>query len=534
MVKSYQAQEFYPTPRELLEEITRDVHWGRITSMLEPSAGKGDIVEFVREKRGNVSSRELDIDCIEIDPDLQNTLKGKEIRLVHDDFLTYHTFKHYDLIFMNPPFSNGAAHLLKALDMQKNGGEVICILNAETLKNPCTNERKVLRNRLLELSADITYMANAFSSAENRTDVEIAVIKVHIEPQEMESHIFEEMKKKYYAEPEDSEETDLVTPDYIRAAVLSYNLEIESGVQLLREYAALQPKLMEDLKETPYSKPIIQLSVNGALYEGKGSVNRYVRAVRRKYWTALFKDRPFTGKMTSYMYDEYTSKVDEFSDYDFSYFNIKTMQEEMSRDLIRGIEDCIVELFDKLSYQYHYSNEFCNNIHYYNGWKTNKAWYINKKVILPVNGYDQTWNKFRPTKYDTLEKLSDIEKALNYLDGGFSNGLDITYTLEQAEKEGQTRKIQCKYFTLTFYKKGTCHIEFLNEDLLKKLNIFGSQQKRWLPPAYGMKSYEEMSDEERAVVDDFEGRDSYEDTMARRKEFIYDPTSTLKMLSAEG
>ena len=148
MVKSYQAQEFYPTPRELLEEITRDVHWGRITSMLEPSAGKGDIVEFVREKRGNVSSRELDIDCIEIDPDLQNTLKGKEIRLVHDDFLTYHTFKHYDLIFMNPPFSNGAAHLLKALDMQKNGGEIICILNAETLKNPCTNERKVLRNHL--------------------------------------------------------------------------------------------------------------------------------------------------------------------------------------------------------------------------------------------------------------------------------------------------------------------------------------------------------------------------------------------------
>ena len=56
----------------------------------------------------------------------------------------------------------------------------------------------------------------------------------------------------------------------------------------------------------------------------------------------------------------------------------------MSKNLVRGIEDCIIELFDKLSHQYTYSDEFSNNIHYYNGWKTNKAWYINKKVILSI------------------------------------------------------------------------------------------------------------------------------------------------------
>ena len=29
----------------------------------------------------------------------------------------------------------------------------------------------------------------------------------------------------------------------------------------------------------------------------------------------------------------------------------------MSKNLVRGIEDCIIELFDKLSYQYSYGDE---------------------------------------------------------------------------------------------------------------------------------------------------------------------------------
>ena len=37
-------KEFYPTPRELLDKITMDIDWRMIRSVLEPSAGKGDIV----------------------------------------------------------------------------------------------------------------------------------------------------------------------------------------------------------------------------------------------------------------------------------------------------------------------------------------------------------------------------------------------------------------------------------------------------------------------------------------------------------
>ena len=40
---------------------------------------------------------------------------------------------------MNPPFSEGDKHLLKAINIMKNGGQIVCILNAETIKNPYSN-----------------------------------------------------------------------------------------------------------------------------------------------------------------------------------------------------------------------------------------------------------------------------------------------------------------------------------------------------------------------------------------------------------
>ena len=101
-------KEFYPTPRELLDKITMDIDWRMIRSVLEPSAGKGDIVDYIKEKHKKKSYYgSLDVDCIEIDENLRKILKGKELRVVHDDFLTFNTFKHYDLIIMNPPRSDG-------------------------------------------------------------------------------------------------------------------------------------------------------------------------------------------------------------------------------------------------------------------------------------------------------------------------------------------------------------------------------------------------------------------------------------------
>lgn len=522
--------EFYPTPVSLLDKILDGVKWGKIKYILEPSSGKGDIIRYVKEKASvhPYYAKNIDFDCIEIDETLRNTLKGSGLRVVHDDFLTFNSYKKYDMIIMNPPFSKGAEHLSKALDIQEeNGGDVICIINADTIKNPCTNLRIQLVNRLQSAGADIKYMQHEFLGSERSTDVEIAVIKVHYEAKPLISNIFNGLKEKKYNEPGYVEVTDLTSNDPIERAVKSYEIETEAGIKLIKEFQALEPRLASDLKEEEkdYSGSILRLNIDG----DKATINEFVERMRMKYWRALFENRQITGNMTGNLKREFTSKVSELKNYEFSIYNIKQLQLEMSQNLIGGIEACIIKLFDELTYQYTWYPEMQKNIHYYNGWATNKAWIINKKVIIPFNKavWHPYFKSYQPDNYEVIAKLSDMEKALNYLDGGITDSVDLCAALKEAKTTGQTKNIHLKYFDITFYKKGTCHIVFTNDELLKKFNIFGSQQKGWLPPSYGKKKYSDMDLEEKAVIDEFEGESSYNKMMANPSRYLFDTRNVL-------
>lgn len=113
--------------------------------------------------------------------------------------------------------------------------------------------------------------------------------------------------------------------------------------------------------------------------------------------------------------------------------------------------------------------------------------------------------------------LSQIERVLHYLDtnGQKYNGDELRAALKAAEQAGQSQKIQLHYFTATFYKKGTCHVEFTNTDVLKSFNLYAGQKKGWLPPSYGKKGYHDMSRAEQIIVDSYEGESSYTDSLAR-------------------
>lgn len=525
-------EEFYPTPEVLLEKITEGCDWKRIHSVLEPEAGKGDIVSFLQKKAEENYMREYDIDCIESEQELQMILKGKNMRVVFDDFLKFHSYKRYDLILMNPPFSNGDAHLLKALEMQKRGGNIICILNAETVRNPYTNRRKELVQKLQDVHADIQFMEHAFQDAERPTGVEIAVIKVSIPKEENTSHIFEDLKRAKIEMAQRLENvTDLAENDYIKATVQRYEIETEACLAFIREYQGLRPYIMENLKNTGYDSPILALKFHDHEFKD-GDENKVIRAIRKKYWKALFADSRFTGKMTSQQRNEYMSQVERLADYDFNMYNIKTLQLEMTKNLVTGIETCIMELFDELSHEYSWMPETGRNIHYYNAWTTNKAYIINKKVIIPMHGvFSDIWKEFQ-YKYEVYEKLSDIEKVFDYLSGVQASKSNTLYEiLRNAENDQQSKNIECKYFTVTFYKKGTCHILFHDEELLKKFNIFGSQHKGWLPPSYGKKKYEDMTQEEQEVVNGFEGKAEYEKIMLNPNWYIVDLNASVMKIA---
>lgn len=538
--------DFYPTPEKLINKMLDGLEWKMIHTILEPSAGKGNIVEALREKQ-KFNNRwyttiELDIDCIESDENLRAVLKEKNIRVVHDDFLTYDTMKEYDLIIMNPPFSNGCKHLLKALELQqRNGGAVVCLLNAETLKNECNNERIMLNRMLREYNADVQYIRDAFVNAERKTGVEVALVKVKLPDIHRESVIFDGLERAM-ARKEcvyDAENTQVAENDFFKAIVEQYKMEVEAGVKFIREYYAMAPRILYRFKKDEKTGKTVQSGGNILdLRIGRNSatINEYIREIRGKYWSALFDNPKFIGQLTYDLQRAYYNKVEELKDYEFSLHNIYELKIDMSKKVVKGIEDTIISLFDELSSKYSYYDECTNNIHYFNGWRTNKAWIVNKKVIIPLRGWrdlEYSWGGFKPTNSEVSGKLKDIEKCFNYLDGGLTEAVDLEKSLEFAEEYGESKNIVLKYFNVTFYKKGTCHITFTNEELLKKFNIFGAQHKGWLPPSYGKKKYSDMTSEEKAVVNDFEGEVEYNKVMCNTSYYLADTNSMLMLDMAE-
>ena len=601
LVGNEEKSEFYPTPKSLVEKMLEGIDWTYIRTILEPSAGKGDILREVakNEYERGWSERRFDVDCIELDPNLRQILKynfgereealKKEhrsirdkykycqerrheqsyeyyndntrnyeplppndlerlkgidaelgtffrngIQIIHDNFLTYNPFKQYDLIIMNPPFSNGDKHLLKALDIQKMGGNIVCLLNAETIRNPYTETRKELLRQLEKHPHTIEYIENAFVSAERRTGVEVALIKVAIEQVQEESDIYNRMREAERMEDFNPEVTDIEVTDYIKAAVNMFRVEVKAGLELIRQYRALVPYMAVGFGEDSFKKsPILRLTDNNDRGYDSVSVNDYLKKVRYKYWSALLNNPKFTGRLTSKLQGEYQKRVNRLENYDFTEFNIHTLSTEMNAQIKQGIEDEIIAMFDRLTEEHSWYPECSKNKHLYDGWKTNKAHKIDKKVIIPTNGIFDGWDG-KPRVYSAKGVLEDIERILNFLDGNMTENVDSWDSLDIYFKRGETKNIPMKYFSATFYKKGTVHLTFTCPALIERFNIYAAQHKAWLPPNYGKVRYKDMTAEEKAVVDSFQGEQAYNEILTRASYYLAPVTNNQMLMLGSG
>lgn len=528
------SNTFYPTPKNIIEKMLSKTDFKYHKYILEPSGGKGNIIDVIAEKTKHSRYGKPIVDTIEIESDLQSILKDKECNLIHDDFLTFNPCRKYSLIIMNPPFAQdeGCKHLLKAIDIQKRGGEIVCILNAETIKNPYSNNRNKLARLLDEYEADVEYIQNAFSNSERKTDVEIALIYINIPNNYKNNLILDNLKNKIrIKQPEVSQ--DIISNDPMEQAIQRFNFEIKAGLGLIYNYNSMLPVIQNDLKEESFSYPILDIRMHNSQRGSSNNniINDYVEEVRHKYWKGLIDMDVFRQLLTTNLITQFNDKLEELRQYDFTKFNIQQVMGELENQLAVSVEDTIYKLFKDFTYKYAY-DEFSSNVYLYDGWKTNKCYKINdRKVIMPnVDGFD-SWdgNKFQPS-YNAEGKLRDIEKSLNYLDGGRTKTKDdIRDILNNAKKTQQSKKIEFKYFYATFYKKKTCHLEWKDKELIKKLNIFGSKREGALPPSYGVKTYDSMTQKEKEVVNSFEGKEEYAKTMQNKKFYLYEG-SNIKML----
>lgn len=358
LVVTEKAQKgFYPTPLSLGGRLLAGIDWKMVSSVLEPSAGKGNLLIALADgwlaSRGRYDGK-VDVDCIEIDPHLRsillyefggqheeemcqrmNVLKGKaewdyrtqsrgqltpeeieekkaleneqdrrrviSFHMIHDDFLTFGSRKRYDLIVMNPPFEDGDVHLLRAIEYQeRSGGMVRCILNAETIRNPYTNRRKLLREKLVAIGAEIEFVDGAFSEAERQTDVSVAIIKATIPAPKQDSSIFDRLQKAAHLDEGPVQNvTEMAVTDFLEQIVSRFNVEVDAGLELIREYEAMRPYLLNSFdEEDKYRTPTLTLCAGDPSRHFRGDgpkINEFLQLTRAKYWGALFSNKEFIG-----------------------------------------------------------------------------------------------------------------------------------------------------------------------------------------------------------------------------------------------
>lgn len=320
--------------------------------------------------------------------------------------------------------------------------------------------------------------------------------------------------------------------NWMENLIHGYEFEAKAGIAIMREYAAMCLYLMAGGKV--YDKPLISLSV-GEREVGEstpwGSINRYLEKLRYKYWNTFLSREEITSHMTSAMQNQYSEKISDLKHYDFNLYNLQQVFFDIRTQLSGQVEESILDLFETLSGKYAWIREENNkNIHYYNGWATNKAHKVGMKAILPINGFggSYSWTKDKLNSYYISTQLSDLERAMNYLDRGeTTDRKNLQNFIDYAVKCGDT-VVETTYFKAKFYKKGTCHIQFRPEAqrIIDRLNIFAAQKKNWLPPCYGRKRYKDMTPEEAAVIDDFQGEEAYEKLMENPGLYLTDAASS--------
>jgi len=486
--------------------------------ILEPSAGSGSLLDGIindtipiRDKDGKwneyhqtdkIELYDCQIYCIEKDPDMRHILQQKNYKVIADDFLEYNGDYLFDLIIMNPPFSNGDEHLLKAWKILHEG-DIVCLLNSETINNPYTEKRKLLQ-KIIQDYGSVEELGQVFKNSERPTDVNVSMVRLHKLSNAKLNFEFEEVNQEKSFSINESNITDAPA---IRDIIGNMLIQYEQVKNTFVEYMKIAEKLdfygQSLIKKRDYIKEqtdIFQLAHKCYKDEKtkKKAFNVFCDGMKQNMWQLIFDNLNNISSvdmekfMTHSVRKNYSEFVQKQGQMDFTrenVWNIITMLFENKKNIL---ERSIMEVFEIFT-KYHADNRV-----HIEGWKTNDAYKVNRKVIIP---YAIEYGKYASAynlkmygdnfsiSYNTRSEYSDIDKAMAYICGdiyyqSFYQALDSKLTKIGTIKIGDKFDNTCfsTYFDIKFWKKGTLHLTFRSEKLWEQFNIRACWQKQWLRP----------------------------------------------------
>lgn len=465
-------QEYYPTPFTLAFKAYNKFKNKTITRLLEPSAGRGALLEpFISSHH----TRTDNIDCVEVNLDNQAVLRGKKLNVIDGDFLQSELHSLYSHVIMNPPFSNGDAHVLKAFSIIISG-ELVAILNAETIRNPHTSKRKQLV-KLIEDHGSVEYIDQAFTDPDTlrKTTVEIALI--HLEKKVDLRHNFTnnlETDKPTGIHYEQKQEL-AIKNSTISNAIALFNAAVNAlrSAEIAQEESNYYTALL--------GKPLNQ-QIEDKDIDPQGLYNRFNKGyddLKKRAWNNVLHSTEFNKYLSSKAYQQLVNDFEQVSKLSFTESNIRGFllglvqgQGEMNMSMLL---DC----FDEIT-KYRPENRA-----YYRGWKSNEkhreqAYRVQMtRFIIPANGY--SWNDSVST--ETLNKLKDFDKVFSML-AGKASSIDslhqLFYTNKGLLKNGN--RVSTDFFDVRYYPgASTIHFFPTDKKTVERLNLLVGRERSWLP-----------------------------------------------------
>lgn len=482
-------KNFYPTPEHLIRQMIAPLNGpgknlGNM-QILEPSAGSGNILDYLFESK---KVRQRNLYAIEQDPDLVHILQSKGYKVIANDFLDYHPDYSINCIIANPPYDKGDEHLLHMWEIL-HSGEIVCLLNAETVRNPFSQKRKLLV-KLIEDYGSVEWIGKQFQDAERKTAVDSCIVRLSKEAVSKFAFKFINVTKE--TKHDFSEEivgNSIAINDVAGNLIRCYEKTKDAFVQLMQAKKALEF----------YSSPIMSSSyrmdtITEQVYkEGNTDESRYnifLDEIKLSAWQGILNKMNIQKYLTYAVLSNFHEFAKNQGALDLTKENIHNLIMMIVGNRDQIMTQAVMDVFDLFT-RYHSENR-----EHVEGWKTNEAWIVGERIILPgyiQMGYGTTYN----TNHAKWQQFQDIEKVMCYLSGiDFANldQLEDEVPHGTPEKEKKYVRIglktainrveigapgwhQSEFFQIRCFKKGTIHLKWSSEELRAKFNQIACKGK---------------------------------------------------------
>lgn len=496
-------RDFYPTAPHVVATMCEGLTIeGK--RFFEPQGGKGDIVDWLMDNGAK------EVLAAENDEQLVKILGTKARMIARDSFtVTSDQISHIDAVIMNPPFRNGADHLLHIWDIAPAGCEIRCLLNYANFESLDTKAKQHVK-QLADQHGSVDNLGDVFGKgAERGTKADIALVKMK-KPGTSYSTEFDGFFME--EEPEEAGEYGIMSYNVVRDIVNRY----VQAVKLFDQQQQIGTQMNSVIGGWLESPLAFKCTQNDIPVQRE----QFKKDLQRSGWSKIFNMMKMEKHSTQSMKDEINKFIEDQKGYPFTMKNIYRMLEIMIGTTSSRMDKALEVMFDKLT-------ERADENKFYSGekWKTNKHYYLNRQFIIDrMFPRDSHYSKYPGSKEirevhgSNCETIADFVKALCYITGDnydligplhkhmkaphriynytdkvvefFSENGQVydsgwKYRTERV-KELQDRgahfdykyspipvygqEFEWAYFTVKVFIKGTVHFTFKDEELWAKFN----------------------------------------------------------------